>query len=82
VGGLECFFSSRLVVVVVVVIVGGCVSRSIDRSLALSGRVVESFLGREVKRRETERREGGDGSKNRWQVVVLEAAAVWKAAVQ
>jgi hypothetical protein len=61
----------------------GWVCFSIDRSLARSGRVVESFLGREVKRRrETERREGGDGSKNRWQVVVLEAAAVWKAAVQ
>jgi hypothetical protein len=61
--------------VVVVVVVGGCVSRS----LAPSGRVVESFLGREGNRRETR---GGDGSKSRWQVVVLEAAAVWKAAVQ
>jgi hypothetical protein len=63
----------------------GWVCFSIDRSLARSlgqGCGIVSWEGSEVKRRETERREGGDGSKNRWQVVVLEAAAVWKAAVQ
>lgn len=39
---------------------GVFLDRSIDRSLARSGRVVESFLGREVKRRETERDERGE----------------------
>ncbi len=41
---------------------------------------IVSWEGREEERDREKR--GGDGSKSRWQVVVLEAAAVWKVAVQ
>ncbi len=46
---------------------GGCgLGAFLGRSVARSGRVVESFLGREGEEERDRETRGGDGSKSRW----------------